>query len=311
MAGALATLPAGAQGAYPTQTIKFIVAVGAGGAADTSARRVGERLSKALGQPIIVENMPGASGAIASQTVARAAPDGHTLLVGTNTSHAGNVSLLKSLPYDPVNDFAPISRIGLAGLTLGVNNAVPVTSVKELMAYAKASPGKLSYGSGAGSARFAAEMFKEKAGVDIIHVPYRSNNQALTDLISGQIQLLFGDTTLMLPQVRAGSIKGLGVSSAARSKLAPEMPTIAEAGVPGYELVGWIALFAPAKTPTAIVERLNAELKAILSDPEFASGLAALGIEAAPTSPEGLRAWVVSETAKWSDIAKTAGIKPE
>lgn len=309
--GVVGASPSWAQGTYPTQTIKFVVVVGAGGAADTAARRVAERLSRALGQPVVVENMPGASGSIAAQTVARATPDGHTLLVGTNTSHDGNVSLLKSLPYDPVNDFAPVTRIGLAGLTLGVNNAVPATNVRELVAYAKANPGKLSYGSGAGSARFAAEMFKDKAGVDLLHVPYRSNNQALTDLLSGQVQMLFGDSTLMLPQVRAGNIKGLGVSSTERSTLAPEIPTIAEAGVPGYGLVGWIALFAPAKTPPAIVARLNAEVGKILSDPDFVSSLSALNIEAAPTSPEELRAWVVSETAKWSDIAKAAGIKPE
>lgn len=300
-----------AQGAYPTQTIRFIVAVGAGGATDTSARRLGEQLSKVLGQPIIVENMPGASGVIAAQTVARANPDGHTLLIGTNTTHAGNVSLLKSIPYDPVGDFAPVTRIGLAALTLGVNNALAVKSVAELVAHAKAHPGKLSYGSGAGSARFAAEMFKEKTGTDILHVPYRGNNQALTDLISGQVHMLFGDTTLMLPQVQAGNIRGLAVSSAERSKLVPDLPTIAEAGVAGYELVGWIALFAPARTPPAVVERLNRETVKILSDPAFAASLSALGIEPAPTTPEGLTAWVVAESAKWSAIAKTAGIKPE
>lgn len=303
--------PGAAQPAYPSQNIKFIVAVGAGGATDTSARRVGERLSQALGQPVVVENMPGASGVLAAQTVARAAPDGYTILIGTNTTHAGNKNLLKSIPYDPVNDFAPISRLGLAGLTLGLNRNLPINSVPELIAYAKANPGKLSFGSGAGSARFAAEMFKDKAGVDLFHVPYRSNQQALTDLLSGQISMLFGDSTLMLPQVREGTIKGLAVSSAQRSKQAPDMPTIQEMGVPGYELVGWIAAFAPAKTPEPIVKRLNEEFRKILSDAEFAKGLAAVGIEAAPTTPEELRAFVISESEKWAAIAKAAKIEPE
>lgn len=300
-----------AQPAWPSQPIKFIVAVGAGGAADTTARRVAERLSKALGQAIVVENMPGASGVVAAQSVARAAPDGHTILIGTNTTHAGNQSLLKSIPYDPLNDFAPISRLGLAGLTLGVAKDLPVKSVSELVAYMKANPNKLNFGSGTGSARFAAEMFKGKTGTEMVHVPYRGNNAALTDLLSGQVSMLFGDTTLMLPQIQAGNIKGLGVSSAERSRLVPDLPTIAEAGVPGYELVGWIAAFAPAKTSPEIVARLNAEVRRILSEEAFVTGLAAIGIDAAPTTQDELRQWVVSETKKWAEIAKAADIKPE
>jgi tripartite-type tricarboxylate transporter receptor subunit TctC len=302
---------AAAQPAWPSQPIRFVVAVGAGGAADTTARRVAERLAKALGQPVVVENMPGASGVLAAQTVARANADGYTLLIGTNTTHAGNQSLLKSISYDPVNDFAPISRLGLAGLTLGVAKDLPVKTVAELIAYMKANPNKLNFGSGTGSARFAAEMFKGKTGTQMVHVPYRGNNAALTDLLSGQVSMLFGDTTLMLPQVQAGNVRGLGVSSAERSRLVPELPTIAEAGVPGYELVGWIAAFAPAKTPPAIVSRLNAEMKTILTDAEFVAGLAAIGIDAAPTTQDELKAWVVSETAKWAEIAKAADIKPE
>ncbi len=300
-----------AQQSWPSQPIKFVVAVGAGGAADTTARRVGERLGKALGQPVVVENMPGASGVVAAQTVARANPDGHTLLIGTNTTHAGNQSLLKSIPYDPLNDFAPIARLGLAGLTLGVAKDLPVKSVAELVAYMKANPNKLNFGIGTGSARFAAEMFKGKTGTEMVHVPYRGNNAALTDLLSGQVAMLFGDSTLMLPQVQAGNIRALGVSSAERSRLAPDLPTIAEAGVPGYELVGWIAAFAPAKTPPAIVSRLNAEFRKILTEPEFVAGLAAIGIDAAPTTQDELRAWVTSETKKWAEIAKAADIKPE
>lgn len=306
-----APAPSFAQSIYPTKPVKFIVAVGAGGATDTSARRIGDRLARALGQGVVVENQPSASGIIAAQAAMRSAPDGHTILIGTNTSHAGNKSLFKNLPYDPVGDFAPITRIGLAGLTLTINPSLPFKSVAELIAFAKANPEKLTFGSGTGSARFAAELFSLKAGIKMLSIPYKSNNEAMADLLAGHISLMFGDTTLMSSQIQAGKLKGLAVSSATRSKLAPDLPTIQEAGVPGYELVGWIAMFAPAQTPEPIVARLNAEVRQILTDPEFAKDLAAVGIEAAPTTPEELRAFVVSETAKWSEIAKAAGIEPQ
>ncbi|HEV2557451.1 MAG TPA: tripartite tricarboxylate transporter substrate binding protein [Microvirga sp.] len=272
---------------------------------------IGERLSKVLGQSVITENITGASGSVAARTVARATPDGHTLLVGNNTTHSANVSLLKSLSYDPVGDFAPVIKIGLVGLILAINNDLPIKDVLELIAYAKANPGKLSYGSGSGSTRFATEMFMEMAGANLVHVPYRTNNQALTDVMSGNIQVLFGDAPVMLPQVKAGNVKALGVTGTQRLKLIPELPTIAEAGLPGFSLVGWIGLFAPANTPQPIVSRLNAEVRKMLSDPEFASRLIDVGIEADPTTPEQLGEWVVSETARWSGIAKAAGIRPE
>ena len=310
-AATLCTLPALAQSSYPNKPIRMIVSVGAGGATDTLARRLAERLTKSLGTPVYVENQPGGSGVIAAQTVARAAPDGYTLLIGTNTTHAGNASFLKNLPYDPVNDFEPISRLGIAALVLGVNNAVPAGNVAEFVAYAKANPGKLAFGSGTGSARLASEMLKAKAGIDMLSVPYKSNAPALTDLRGGQIQVLMGDIALMLPHIRSGAVKGLAVSSASRSASMPELPTLQEAGVPGYELVGFIAAFAPAKTPEPIVRKLNEEMGRILRDREFVDGLTAMGMDAAPTSPEQLREWVISETRKWGDLARAAGIVPE
>ena len=310
-AATLCTLPALAQSSYPNKPIRMIVSVGAGGATDTLARRLAERLTKSLGTPVYVENQPGGSGVIAAQTVARAAPDGYTLLIGTNTTHAGNASFLKNLPYDPVNDFEPISRLGIAALVLGVNNAVPAGNVAEFVAYAKANPGKLAFGSGTGSARLASEMLKAKAGIDMLSVPYKSNAPALTDLRGGQIQVLMGDIALMLPHIRSGAVKGLAVSSARRSASMPELPTLQEAGVPGYELVGFIAAFAPAKTPEPIVRKLNEEMGRILRDREFVDGLTAMGMDAAPTSPEQLREWVISETRKWGDLARAAGIVPE
>ena len=286
-------------------------AEGAGGATDTLARKLGEKLSKALGQPVIVENQPGGSGVIAAQAVARANPDGHTILIGTNTTHAGNPAFIKNLPYDPVADFEPISRLGLAALLLGVNNLVPAKSVQELTAYAKANPGKLAFGAGTGSARLATEMYKSIAGIDLLSVPYKSNAQALQDLRGSQIQILFGDIALMLPQTKAGVVRGLAVSSAKRSAVVPDLPTMQEAGVPGYELVGWIAAFAPAKTPAPIVKRLNEEINKAMADKEFVDSLHALGVDAAPGTPGELRDWVKSETKKWGDLARGAGIQPE
>lgn len=303
--------PVSAQGGYPNRPIKMVVSVGAGGATDTLARHLAEKLSAAFGQPVVVENQPAASGVIAAQTVKNAAPDGYTILIGTNTTHAGNQAFLKNVPYDPQNDFEPISRLGLAALLLGVNNNVPAKSVAELTAYAKANPGKLAFGAGTGSARLATEMYKSIAGIDLLSVPYKGNQAALTDLRGGQIQILFGDIALMQPQVKAGAVRGLAVSSAKRSATMPDLPTMQEAGVAGYELVGWIAAFAPKGTPAPVVKRLNEEMNKALADKDFADRLYALGVDAAPGTPEQLRDWVKSETKKWGDLAKGAGIQPE
>lgn len=312
-AAALAT-PAGvrAQAApFPSRPLRMIVAVGAGGATDTMARRLAERLSQSLGQPISVENQPGGSGVIAAQAVARAAPDGHTILIGTNTTHAGNAAFMKSMPYDPVADFEPITRLGIAALVLTLNTAVPASTVREFIAYARANPGKVAFGSGTGSARLASEMFKTMAGVDLLGVPYKTNAAALVDLRGGQIQMLLGDIALLLPHVQSGAVRALAVSSAQRSAAMPQLPTMQEAGLPGYELVGFIAAFAPAKTPEPIVRRLNEEMTRVLSDREFAASMTAGGVDAAPTTPQGLRDFVVAETRKWTELARGAGIQPE
>ena len=310
-AAALASLPAFAQGTYPNKPIRMIVSVGTGGATDALARRLADRLSKAMNTPVYVENLPAASGVIAATTVARAAPDGYTLLIGTNTTHAGNASFLKNIPYDPVNDFEPISRLGIAALVLTINNSVPASTVPEFIGYAKANPGKLAFGAGTGSARLASEMLKAKAGIDMLSVPYKSNAPALIDLRGGQIQVLMGDIALMLPQIRSGAVKGLAVSSARRSATMPELPTLQEAGVQGYELVGFIAAFAPAKTPEPIVRRLNEEMGRILREKDFVDSLTAAGVDAAPTTAAQLREWVISETRKWHELALAAGIQPE
>ena len=299
------------QDMFAAKPVRMIVSVGAGGATDTLTRILAERLTKTLNTAVLVENQPGGSGVIAAQAVARAAPDGHTILIGTNTTHAGNASFMKHLPYDPVADFEPVTRLGIAALVLSVNHSVPVASVQEFIAHAKANPGKIGFGNGTGSARLASEMLKAKTGIDIFSVPYKSNVQALTDLRGGQIQMLFGDIALMLPHIRSGAVKGLGVSSARRSAAMPEVPTLQEAGVAGYELVGFIAAFAPARTPEPVVRRLNEEIGRILREKDVVDRLTTLGVDVAPTSPAELRDWVIGETRKWRELARGAGIQPE
>jgi len=312
MASALAgPTPSLAQSSGSGRPIRVIVSVGAGGATDSLTRRLMERLAQALNSSIVVENQPAGSGVIAAQTVARADPDGLTLLIGTNTTHAGNASFIKDLPYDPINDFEPISLMGTAALVLCVNDQVPVRDLREFIAYAKANPGKIAFGSGTGSARLASEMLKTQAGIVLSSIPYKSNAQALQDLRGGQIQMLFGDIALMLPQIRANAVRALGVSSSIRSTAMPDMPTLKEQGLEQYELVGFIAAFAPAKTPAAVVARLNAEIHRILRDAAFADSMTAAGVDAAPTSPAQLREFVIRETRKWADLSRAAGIVPK
>jgi tripartite-type tricarboxylate transporter receptor subunit TctC len=296
---------------YPSRPIKFIVPFTAGSATDAVARIIGEHASKTLGQPVVVENIGGASGVVAAQNVARADPDGHTILITTNTTHGANQSLLKRVPYDAEKDFEPVTKLGTITLALIANPSVPAKNVGELVAYAKANPGKLSFGSGSSSSRIAGEMLKSRAGIDILHVPYRSNPQAVTDLLSGNIQLFFADISTTLPQVKAGAVTGLAVSTAKRSPLAPDLPTMAEAGVPGYDLAAWFAAFAPAKTPEAIVARLREALVSALTDKATGEKLLTAGIEPETSSSEELRAFVRSEIAKWAEIVKEAGIEPQ
>jgi tripartite-type tricarboxylate transporter receptor subunit TctC len=270
-----------------------------------------QKLNAAHGWTVIVENMAGASGQTAASSVARAAPDGYTVFVTSNTTHAANQNLFKKLSYDPIADFEPITRLGDITLALAVHPSVPASNVRELIAYGKANPGKLSFGAGSTSSRMASEMLKARAGFDMLHVPYRANPLAVADLLGGQISLVFADLSTTLPQIRSGKVKGLGVSSRQRSPLAPELPTMIEEGIPDYEMIGWFAAFAPAKTPRPIVEKLNGAIKAAIGDKMVQEALLTAGIEPLTSTPEELRAYVVSETRKWADIVKAAGIEPE
>lgn len=300
-----------AQDGYPTRVIRFVVPFSAGSATDVLARILGERVSASLGQPVVVDNVPGASGMLGAGQVARAEPDGHTVLIGTNTTNAANPSLFKTVPYDPVADFAPVAKLGTTPLALVVNPGVPAASVRELVDQAKAHPGELSFGAGSASSRLAAEMFKSLAGIDVLHVPYKSNPPAMTDLLGGQISFMIADLATTLPHARDGRLKALGVSTAGRTALAPDLPTIAEAGVPGYELTAWFAAFAPADTPGPVVTKLHATLAAALADPEVAAKLRGAGIEASPGTPDELRAFAAAETKKWAASIRAAGIEPE
>lgn len=303
-------LPAAAQ-EFPSKTIKFLVPFAAGSATDALARILGESLSKRLGKPVVIENLAGASGILAAQNVARADADGHTLLITTNTTHGANQSLLKNVPYDAVKDFEPVGKLGTITLALATHQSVPAKTVKELIAYAKANPGKLTFGAGSSSSRIAGEMLKSLAGLDLTYVPYRSNPQAITDLLGGQISLVFADISTTLPQIKAGKVNGLAVSTARRSALAPDLPTMAESGVAGYDLAAWFAAFAPARTPSPVIDKLNQAFIAALNDKATRERLLAAGIEPEAGTPAELQAFVPIEIRKWADIVKAAGIQPE
>jgi tripartite-type tricarboxylate transporter receptor subunit TctC len=307
---ALAPALAAAQD-FPSRAIKFVVPFTAGSATDTLARVLGQKLNAAQGWTVVIENMAGASGQTAASNVARAAPDGHTVFVTSNTTHAANQNLFKKLSYDPIGDFAPITRLGDITLALALHPSIPANNVRELIAYGKANPGKLSFGAGSTSSRMASEMLKARASFDMLHVPYRANPLAVADLLGGQVSLVFADLSTTLPQIRAGKVKGLGVSSVKRSPLAPELPTMIEEGIPDYEMIGWFAAFAPAKTPSPVVEKLNGAIKAAVEDKTVQENLLKAGIEPLTSTPDELRAYVVSETKKWADIVKAAGIEPE
>ena len=309
-------LPAGtphvlAQDSYPSRVIKFVVPFAAGSATDTLARVLGQNMTASLGQGVVVDNMPGASGFLAAQNVARAEPDGYTVLITSNTTHAANQNLFKKLPYDPIGSFEPVTKLGTITLALVVNPSVPASSAQELIAYAKANPEALTFGSGSSSSRIAGEMLKTLAGIDMVNVPYKSNPQAVTDLLGGQISLVFADISTTLPQAKAGKVKALAVSSPQRTPLAPDLPTMAEAGVPGYDLTAWFAAFVPAGTPKPIVDKLNTAFKAALADPKTTETLLGAGIEPTSSTPDELKAFVVAETDKWAKIVKAAGIEPE
>ncbi|MES2611654.1 MAG: tripartite tricarboxylate transporter substrate binding protein [Pseudomonadota bacterium] len=297
--------------AYPAKAITFVVPFAAGSATDQLARAIGQSITTDTKQPVVIDNKAGASGMIAAQAVAKAPADGYTILITTNTTHAANEHLYKKLSYDPVKDFAPISGLGKGGQVMVVNAASAYKSVGDVVAAAKKAPGKLSFGSGSSSSRMAGEMLKQLAGVDILHVPYKSNPLAITDLLGGQIDLMITDTSTGVPQVKAGKLRALGYSTQKRSSQLPDVPTIDEAGVKGYDMGYWFAAYAPAGTPPAVVARLNELMAAATKSAAAKSFYDLAGSDAWTTTPDELAKFQAAETVKWGKVIKAAGIEAE
>ncbi|MBK7794046.1 MAG: tripartite tricarboxylate transporter substrate binding protein [Betaproteobacteria bacterium] len=297
--------------AFPQKPVRLVVPFPPGGPIDTVARAIAQKLTEAWGQTVVVDNRPGAGGNIGADLVAKAAPDGYTVVMGALSTHAVNPSLYPKMPYDAVKDFAPISLVAITPNVLVVNPSLPVASAREFIAYARANPGKLAFGSGSnGSAgHLAGELFKVDAGVDMLHVPFKGAAPAMQALLAGDTQLMFDNLASATAQVKAGKLKALAVTTARRSKLAPDLPTLAEAGLPGFDISTWFGLLAPAGTPADVVARWNAEVTRILNSAEMRERMTALGAEPAPDTPAEFARFIAGETAKYARIVKLSGAK--
>ena len=312
--GATTSTPALAQAAsYPNKPIRIIVPFPVGGIADTFSRTIGIKLTEVWGQPVVIENKTGAGGNIGAELVAKSAPDGYTLVMGNIGSHAVNVSLFKSIPFDPIKDFVPIAHVLDAEGLLVVNPSVNANSVSEILEMARAQPGKLSYASaGLGTtSHLAGELFKSTAKVDIVHVPYKGNSPAITDLLGGQTQMLFATMPTVLPHVKAGKLRAIASIGLVRTVALPDVPTVAESGLPGFEVSNWIGLFAPVGTAPDIVAKLNAEVQKIMRSPDVQKRLEAEGARFIPTTPAQFAAFQKEELVKWAKIIKDANIRAE
>jgi tripartite-type tricarboxylate transporter receptor subunit TctC len=312
LAGLLLSFPLLAAGqAYPSKPIRLVVPFPPGGSLDVIARAIGQKLTEAWGQSVVIDNRPGAGGNIGADLVAKSAPDGYTILEGALSTHAVNVSLYAKMPYDPIKDFAPITLVAVTPNVLVLNTSFPVNSVPELLAYARANPGKLSFGSGSnGSAgHLAGELFKTEAGVDMVHIPYKGGAPALQALLAGDTQLMFDNLANSAAQLKAGKLKALAVTTAKRSSLIPELPTLSETGLPGFDIYTWWGFMAPAGTPKEIVAKWNAEVTRILNSPEMKAFFAQQGAEPAPDSPEQFAALIKNEITKYAKIVKQSGAK--
>jgi tripartite-type tricarboxylate transporter receptor subunit TctC len=309
--GCLSFSGAYAQLAYPAKPIRFVVPFPPGGPLDIVARYIGQDLNRAWNQPVLVDNRPGAGGNIGADIVAKAPPDGYTILMGAVSTHAINVTLYSKLPYDPIRDFAPITLVTSVPNVLVVHPSVPARNVKELIALAKARPGQLNFASGStGSAgHLAGELFKTMAGVDMVHIPYKGAAPAVTDLLGGHVSLMFDNLASALPNIKAARVRALAVTTSRRSPFLPDLPTISESGLRGFDVGTWFGVFAPGGTARDIVMRLNTEIVRILNAPSMKERLAPLGAEAMPDTPEAFSALVKSEMAKYAKIVRASGAK--
>ena len=296
---------------YPSRPIKLVVPFPPGGPLDLAGRAIGQHLSDAWGQPVVVENKPGAGGNIGADAVAKSPADGYTLVMGALSTHAVNPHLFAKMPYDALKDFAPVTLVAITPNVLVVNSSVSANNVKDLIALAKASPGKLSFASGSnGSAgHLAGELFKTLAGIDIVHVPYKGGAPAMQDLLGGQVQFMFDNLANSTAQLKAGKLKAFAVTTSKRSPLAPELPTMSEAGVPGFDISTWYGIMAPAGTPPDIVKKLNGEIVKFLASDDMKEKLKAQGAEPAPMSPEQFDAFIRAEWTKYAKIVKDSGAK--
>ena len=315
LASVLATFSglAGAQSSQSTQPIKLIVPFASGGPTDIAARIIAPRLSASLGRTVVVENKVGATGAIGAEFVAKAAPDGNTILFGTSSIMGANPAMTPRLPYDPIKDFSPVGLVATIENVLVVHPSVPANNVVELIRYAKANPGKLNYGSsGLGSTyHLGAELFASQTGISLTHVPYKGQGPAAQDLLAGHIQLMFDSFNSASPNIKSGRVRALGIASAKRHADLPDLPTIQEQGVNGYLTTIWVAFFLPAKTPQAIVDKQSAELIKVIQNPEVRESFSKLGMQAVSNTPDELGVLTKTELAKWTKVVKEANIKPE
>jgi tripartite-type tricarboxylate transporter receptor subunit TctC len=309
--GALSAAPASWAQTYPVKPVTFIVPFAAGSATDQLARALGQSLTEQTQQAVVVDNKAGAGGMLAAQAAARAAADGYTVLITTNTTQSANPHLYKKLGYDPVKDFAPVSGLGKGGQVLVVRADTPYHSVADLLAALRKEPGKLSFGSGSSSSRVAGELFQQMSGTQMLHVPYKSNPLAITDLLGGQITMMFTDASTGVTQVKAGKLRALGVTSQRRIPVLPEVPTIDESGVKGYDMGYWFAAYVPAGTPPAVVTRLNGLLHNALASAGVQRFFSTSGGVVFPTTPDALAQFQLDETAKWGQVIKAAGISAE
>jgi tripartite-type tricarboxylate transporter receptor subunit TctC len=298
---------------YPTRPVKLVVPFGPGGPTDLSARIVAQVVQSALGQSVVIENRPGAGGAIGSKSVANADPDGYTLLIGTSATLGVVPALMKNPGYDPIKSFAPVAKVADSTLVLVAPAKFPAASVAQFIAYAKTNPGKLSYASaGVGNqTQLLAELFKSKAGIDVVHVPYKSGAEMVTAILGEQVQMAFPDISILVPLIREGKLKALAVTSAQRHPQLPDVPTMIESGVPDYVMTFWSGVVAPSGTSADIVGKLNAAINAGLRSPAIRDNLAKVGAQADPGSPRDFAAFIAAEATKWSAVAKMSGISLE
>jgi tripartite-type tricarboxylate transporter receptor subunit TctC len=296
---------------FPSKPTKMIVPYPPGGSADILARAIGAKLGEGLGQPVVIDNRPGAGTIIGTEATAKSAPDGYTFMLGTVSSHAINPALNPKLPFDPVKDFTPLSLVASIPFAMIVHPSVPARSVQEFIALAKARPGQINYSSAGNgtSNHLAGELLKSMAGIDLVHVPYKGSAPALNDLVAGQVSLMFDLVLTAAPHIKSGAARGLAVTGAQRSPVLPGLPTVAESGLPGYEVSAWFGIFAPAGLPQPVAQRLNAEFVKVMREPDLKQRLAGLGADPLTSTPEEFSSYLRSEIDKWAKVVKASGMK--